>query len=113
MIQYNTNEVDDFYQLNEEINMSNGIFKLNWVNIKSAVVYGLVTAAIVFILSLAESILKAGSIFGIDWKAIIDTASIAALSLFVTCVSLVKNLLTTNVGNFLGITRVIPDNTTK
>jgi hypothetical protein len=90
-----------------------GLFNLNWTNIKSAVVYGLLAMALVFILSLAESILKAGSIFGLDWKALLDKGVIVALGTFVTTVSLIKNFLTTEKGEFLGVTTVIPDKTVK
>lgn len=96
-------------EINLKKTMKNGMFKLDWANIKSAIVYGLLTMAVVFLLSVVESILKAGSIFGIDWRHVTDTATIAALSLFVVGLSLVKNLLTTNTGHFLGVVKVIPE----
>lgn len=83
--------------------------KLNWINIKSAVIYGFVTMLVVFVLAIAEKILQAGSIFGIDWRGVIDVGAMTTLSVFVTSVSLVKNLLTSNAGKFLGAVTVIPD----
>lgn len=89
--------------------MKNGLFKLEWANIKSAIVYGLITALLVFILSVLEGIKDHGSIFGVDWKNVIDTGIIATIGLVISIVSIVKNLLTTNQGKFLGITTVIPN----
>lgn len=86
-----------------------GLFNLNWTNVKSAIVYGLLAMVLTFVLSAAETILKAGSIFGINWHALIDQGAIAALGIFVTTTSLVKNFLTTSDGQFLGVTTVIPD----
>lgn len=82
--------------------MKNGIFKLDWANIKSALVYGLLWA----LLAMAIDIEKAGSIFNIDWKMIVDGGAIAFIA---AVVSLLKNLLTTNQGNFLGVVKVIPE----
>lgn len=84
------------------------MFKINWINVKSALVYGILTAFFVFILSLLGSIMKAGSIFGLNWKEILDIGVMSTLSIFVTTISLIKNLFTTDAGNFLGITKVIP-----
>jgi len=89
--------------------MKNGLFKLEWANIKSAIVYGLLTALLVFILSVLEGIKDHGSILGVDWKNVIDTGIIATIGLVISIVSIVKNLLTTNQGKFLGITTVIPN----
>lgn len=86
-----------------------GLFNLNWTNIKSAAIYGLLSMFLAFVLSIVESILKAQSIFGLDWHVIVNQGVIAALGIFVTTVSLVKNFLTTDKGNFLGIAEVIPD----
>lgn len=86
-----------------------GIFKLNAANIKSAIVYGLLTLGATFLLAALQSILKAGSIFGLDWKAIIDSSVIATIPILIAGVSIVKNLLTTEKGDFLGVAEVIPD----
>lgn len=87
----------------------NGLFQLSWANIKSAIVYGLLTVLAIFALSIFQSILDVGSIFGLDWKSIIDHSVIATIPLLITGVSLFKNFLTNNKGQFLGVTEVIPD----
>lgn len=88
--------------------MKNGLFSLTWSNIKSAIVYGLLTMGLAFVLSIAESVLKAGSIFGLNWHHIVDSGVMTSLGIFVTSVSVVKNLLTTSKGNFLGLVKVVP-----
>ena len=88
-----------------------GLFNINWTNVKSAVVYGLLTMAVVFILSVIQDILKNQSIFGLDWNAIINHGVIATLGIMVTFVSIAKNFLTDDKGQFLGATTVIPDKT--
>lgn len=87
----------------------NGLFTLTWSNVKSAVVYGLLTLGVVFLLSLAQSVLNAGSIFGLNWKAIVDNAVVATIPTLIVMISLLKNLLTNSKGNFLGAVEVIPD----
>jgi len=85
------------------------MFNLNWANIKSAVVYGLMTLAALFVLSVAQSIQDAGTVFGLDWKGIIDRGVVATIPAIVVVVSLFKNILTTDKGKFLGAVTVIPD----
>lgn len=99
-------QVGDYY-FNPKENMQNGLFKLDWANVRSAVVYGILTIVVCFVLSVVESIVKAGSIFGLDWHKVIDGGVLSSLSFFVVILSLVKNLLTTDKGNFLGITKVV------
>lgn len=89
----------------------NGIFTLTWSNVKSALVYGGLVLLASFGLSFLQSVMQAGSIFGLDWKHIVDTAVIATLPLGIAGLSLLKNWLTDSSGHFLGITKVIPDNT--
>lgn len=89
----------------------NGLFTLTKANVKSAVVYGLLTLGISFVLAFAQGVLQAGSIFGLDWKGIVDSSVIATIPVLITLVSLAKNLLTDNQGKFLGQTEVIPDKT--
>lgn len=88
----------------------NGLFTLTWSNVKSAVVYGLLVLGSTFLLSILQNVLNAGSIFGLDWKHIVDSAVIATIPVLVIIVSLGKNLLTNSNGSFLGVTKVIPDN---
>lgn len=88
--------VDIHYQskLNEEKIMQNGIFKLSWVNVYSAIIYGL--------LAMALYVISKGTIFGLDWKVLLDIGALGLLS------SLIKNIFTTNEGNFVGLIKVIP-----
>lgn len=88
----------------------NGIFTLTWSNIRSALVYGLFVLGASFGLAFIQGILNEGSIFGLDWKHIVDTAIIATLPVLIASLSILKNLLTDNSGHFLGLTKVIPDN---
>ena len=91
----------EYYQLNNK-NMNNGIFKLDWVNIKSALVYGGFWALLTVLIQIQE----AGSIYGLDWKTLLNAGILAFIAIII---SLVKNLLTTNSGNFAGVVKVIPD----
>ncbi len=91
--------------------MDNGLFKLDWANIKSAIIYGLLTMAVVFVLSVAEGIYSHGSFIGIDWAHLVDAGGIKSLGIFVAAVSIIKNLLTTDKGKFLGAVTVIPNKT--
>lgn len=78
--------------------MKSGILKLNMANVNSALVYGLLSG----LLAVSLLVIKYGSVFGIDWKALVDAGVLG----FIT--SIVKNLLTTNDGNFAGVVPVIP-----
>lgn len=89
--------------------MKNGIFKITWSNVMSALVYGILTLGAVFLLSIFQGILDKGSIFGLDWKRIVDHATIATIPTLIAGVSIFKNLLTTSDGKFLNTTEVIPD----
>ncbi len=89
--------------------MTKYMFKIDWSNIKSAVVYGLLTWAVIFILSVAQNIQNAGTIFGLDWKHIIDKGVVETIPAIVVVISLIKNFLTTDKGKFLGVVTVIPD----
>lgn len=86
-----------------------GLFNLNSSNVKSAIVYGLLTLGVTFLLSAAESVMKAGSIWGVNWHNVVNDGAMAVLPVFVTCISVLKNILTTTDGKFLGMVTVIPD----
>lgn len=86
-----------------------GFFNLTWSNVKSALIYGVLTSIATFLLVVGESVLEAGTIFGLDWANIIDRSVIAVIGGMVVLVSLVKNLLTDSQGRFLGVLEVIPD----
>jgi hypothetical protein len=87
----------------------NGYLTLNWANIKSAFVYGVLTSLATFLLVISQGILEHGSIFNVDWTGLVDKGAIAVLGVFVTIVSILKNLLTDAQGKFLGMVTVIPD----
>lgn len=76
-------------------NNMNGIGKLSWVNVKSALVYGIVAVML--------AIIANKTILGLDWIVLLDVGIMAVLTSFV------KNLLTTNEGNFAGITKVVDE----
>lgn len=88
-------EVEDFYRLsnNLENNNMNGILTLSWINIKSALVYGLI-ALILYVIS-------TGSVFGLDWHILVNTAVMAILTSFV------KNFFTNNDGKFANVVEVV------
>ena len=87
----------------------NGFLTLTWSNIKSALVYGVLTSIVTFVLVAGTLILSHGSIYGIDWATVIDKAAIAVIGILVSFVSLLKNLLTDSQGKFLSAFTVIPD----
>lgn len=83
-------------QINKNKNM-NGIGKLSWVNCKSALVYGLVIG----LLAMSGYAISVGDIWALDWKILVNTGFFAILG------SLVKNILTTNSGNFVGLVKTV------
>jgi len=87
----------------------NGFLTLDWSNVKSAVIYGILTSIVTFLIVIGSGILTHGSIYGINWTVLIDKGAIAVIGVLVTIVSLFKNLLTNNQGKFLGFLDVIPD----
>ena len=78
------------------------MFKLSKENIKSALVYGLLSG----ILAIFMYALEVGDLFKLDWKALVNAGVFAFM---IAMVSVIKNLLTSDEGKFLGITTVIPD----
>lgn len=94
--------VDDYYQtkLNNKY-MDNGILKLDWISVKSSLVYGLLWA----LLTVMVKVVEAGSFFSVDWKDLLDAGGMAFMAVIIV---LIKNLLTTNNGNFVGLVQVTP-----
>lgn len=90
--------LENYYFKNK---MKNGIFTLDGANVKSGLIYGLLWG----LLSMLLQIKDAGSIFAIDWKSVGNAGIIAFIAVMIT---LLKNLLTTNSGKFVGIVKVIP-----
>ena len=88
----------EYLQVNYNNNMENGIFKLNWVNVKSALIYGLIFGLV----AVVGYMLKVGTVFALDWHILVDSFVFGFLG------SVIKNLLTTSEGNFVGLVKVIP-----
>lgn len=78
-----------------------GIFKLSVENVKSAVISGLLMAGI----GVSGYITSLGDVFSIDPKALVNVAVMAFLT---SVVSIVKSLLTTKSGDFVGAVKVAP-----
>lgn len=77
----------------------NGIGKLNSGNIKSALVFGVLSA----ILAIGTYVIGVGDIFSIDGKALANAGVFGGINVIL---SLIKRLLTTDEGNFLGAVKV-------
>lgn len=78
--------------------MQNGIFTIDWTNVKSA----LVSTALMALVSGGIYIIGLGDVFKIDAHSL---TNIVAMSLLTGLVSLIKNLLTTTDGKFAGVTQ--------
>lgn len=78
------------------------MLKISWVNVQSALVYGVLTA----LLMMALYAISIGNMFALDMK---DLANAGAFGFITVIVSLLKNLLTSDAGNFLGAVKVIPN----
>ncbi len=85
-----------------EIVMENGILKLDWVKVKSSLVYGAFWGLLAILLEIND----AGSIFNLDLKALADAGVMAFIA---STITLTKNMLTTKKGNFLGLIKVVPE----
>lgn len=79
-------------------NMSD-FFNLSWTEIKSAVVYAVLTALV----AMGMYALGIGDIFTVSIKPLVN---IGAMSLLVGMISIIKNLLTTYNGKFIGSIQV-------
>lgn len=75
------------------------MFQLNALNIKSALVYVFLAA----FFQLLSYIIGVGDVWKLDYHTIVNTFVIAFA---VGCLSIIKNLLTTSDGKFLGVTQV-------
>jgi len=80
--------------------MKNGIFKLSLVNVKSALVYGLLWGLLAMLLNMQ----MAGSVFNLNWKDVVDSGIMAMIA---AVISLLKNLFTTDEGKFVGLVDVV------
>jgi len=78
--------------------MSN-LFSINWIEIKNGLALALITGIVTMFLQIIEI----GSVYDLDWKALMNSGILAFLVLFV---STLKDLLTTKKGNLLGVVQV-------
>lgn len=79
----------------------NGILSLSWANIWSALVYGLLWGLLAVFIKISEI----GNIFNLNWHDLLNVFIMAGIGFLIP---IIKNLLTTDKGNFLGIIKVIP-----
>jgi len=77
------------------------MLKLSWVNVKSALVYGGLWA----LLAVMVEIKAVGNIFALDWQAL---ANVGVMAFIAFVIVLLKNLFTTDNGNFMGVVKVAP-----
>lgn len=82
--------------------MKNGIGVISWINIKSALVSGLITA----VLAMAGYLIGIGDIFKIDVHAIVNVGALSALT---ALVSAIKSFFTTSEGNIIGVTKIVEE----
>ncbi len=80
---------------NKNKNM-NGIGTLSWINVKSALVFGV----IVGIGAIIVYTFKVGDIFKLDWHTLVNSFYFGFAGVFL---SLVKSLITTNSGSVGGV----------
>jgi len=71
-------------------------FTVKWIDVRDALAVGVV----VFLLTAIIEVIAAKSIYGLDWKTILNNAVIGALSVVG---SFLKSLLTTSKGTLAGI----------
>lgn len=76
--------------------INSGLFKLNWIDVKSALVSGVITG----ILAIAGYIIGVGDVFAIDVHAMVN---VGALALLTSVVSIIKSLLTTSTGTVASV----------
>jgi hypothetical protein len=79
--------------------MQNGIFTLNLASFKSA----LVSTVLMAIVAMAGYIIGLGDLWKIDLHSL---TNIGVMALLTGIVSLIKNFLTSDAGNFAGIVKV-------
>lgn len=76
---------------------------ISWINIKSALVYGLITGVV----AVGLYMIGEGDVFNLSIKPITNVFIFSFLGVFI---SLLKNLLTNESGKFVGAVKVIPEN---
>lgn len=79
------------------------MFTLNKTNFKSAFIYVVLSAAV----QVTTYVVTLGDVYTVNTRALVN---IGVLSFLMGITSLLKNLLTTDEGKFLGLVKVIPEN---
>lgn len=79
-----------------------GFFKLNLANVYSALVYGVMWGLLTMFIKISEI----GSIFNLNWAELLNIFAMAFIGFLIP---IVKNLLTTEKGKFVGLVKVIPE----
>lgn len=82
--------------LENNLKGDNNMFDLSWGNVKSALVTALVTA----LLGMAGYVIGLNDVFKIDFHSLVNIGSLSALT---AIISLLKNFLTSERGEFLGV----------
>lgn len=75
------------------------MFQLTWSNVKGAIVSAVITG----VLAIVGYIIGVGDVFNIDFRALVNVGSLSALT---AITSLIKSLLTTKSGDFVGAVAV-------
>lgn len=75
------------------------LFKLDLVEVQSALVYGLLTA----LGAVLAYVVQIGDVFKLDWRVIVN---VAVISFSIFLLSLIKNFLTDSEGKFVGLIKV-------
>lgn len=83
------------YKFNYRNDMTN-LFTINWRDVKSALTNVFLSA----VLGMGLYVLNVGSVFQIDFHSLVN---IGAISVVTGIVSIIKHLLTTSEGNFVGL----------
>lgn len=83
------------------INQYSSMLTLSWINIKSALVSGVITT----VLGIAGYIIGVGDIFKLDTHTLLNVGALAGLT---TIVSIIKSFLTTETGSVAGVQVVQP-----
>ena len=78
------------------------MFKLNWVNVKSALVYGFMWGFLAVLITIKE----VGDIRNLIWIDLVNVFIMAGLGFIIP---LIKNFFTNDAGKFAGIVTVIPN----
>lgn len=96
-------EIEYFQEISSFVMEKSALGKLNWLDIKNSIVYFLLMLSLEGLLALCLYIVGVGSIWKIDWKGLVDAT---VLPMIIALTSILKSLLTTKEGNFVGIAKI-------